>query len=66
MNINFHLRALLRGGGAEQEGTAGQLSAGAILLFQAALVQVPSLCLQAWVPSLPQSVKALVNLVLVG
>lgn len=37
MNINFHLRALVGVGGAEWEGTAGQLSAGVTPLFQAAL-----------------------------
>lgn len=46
-------------------GTAGQLPAGLTLDFQAALIQDTSR-LQAWVPSLPQSVKALVNLFLAG
>lgn len=64
MNINFNLRALVRGeewGRREQQVSYLQDSA-----------QFPSssgpghFTLQAWVPRLPQAVKALVNLVLAG
>lgn len=64
MNINFHLRTLVRRREEQnRRETAGQLSEGLTLAFQVALLQ-DTPCLQAWGPSLPQSVKALVNLVL--